>query len=794
MHKFLEKIGAHSFDHPWRVLGIWAAIAALVITGAILWAQPATSSISIPGTEANIGLERMKELFPSAGSGSARIVVVAPDGETLESYANTIQTLSSDIASVDGVKQAVSPYVNTAAMSDDQSTAYIQVQLVNDSGNISQTTIDDINNLIENARSSGLTVEAGGDIASGMPGQLIGAGELIGVVIALGVLLATFASLTAAGMPILMAGLAVGLSIAGLYGLSQVIQVNSTSPALAAMLGLAVGIDYSLFIINKYRVYLLDGAKYRDAASRAIRTAGSAVIFAAATVVIALAALSVVNIPFMTIMGLAGAATVAMAAMVSVTLLPVLFRFAGSKIMAIKIRSKVKEAQKHGFELHHDVKKKQIWYRWGAFISRHPIASLLVPLVTIGVIAWPVTNMKLGLPTDQYAATSTSERKAYDAISKAFGVGYNSPLIVVVENLEPVTDAEKAAAKAQLLEQYNQQVDAATAAATATYQQRIAAATSAEEIAAIQTEIAAAQQTAAAQQAAALAKVEANADAYANMVHLQEVANKIATESNIETVTAAGATDDGTAGILQIIPKSAPADQATIDLIASLRNKDNQSQWADSGVEFTVTGSAAMQIDVNAKLAVAVPVYLAVVVGLSLVLLVIAFRSILVPLKATLGFLLSVAAMFGALVAVFQWGWFGITDAPAPIVSFIPIIGTGILFGLAMDYEFFLVSNMHEEYERLGDAKQAVVNGFSMGSKVVTAAAIIMISVFAGFVTNENSSIQAIGFGLAVGVLVDAFLVRMIIVPAVMMLLGKSAWWLPKWLGKFVPKVSIEEE
>jgi RND superfamily putative drug exporter len=207
-----------------------------------------------------------------------------------------------------------------------------------------------------------------------------------------------------------------------------------------------------------------------------------------------------------------------------------------------------------------------------------------------------------------------------------------------------------------------------------------------------------------------------------------------------------------------------------------------------------VTGSTAIEEDINAKLAAALPLYLGVVVGLSLLLLILAFRSILVPIKATLGFLLSVLAMFGAIVAVFQWGWFGITDAPGPIVSFIPIIATGILFGLAMDYEFFLVSGMHEAYQKRKDAKAAVLDGFGGGAKVVTAAAIIMISVFAGFMTNHEAVIQSIGLGLAVGILVDAFIVRMTIVPAVMTLLGKSAWWLPKWLDKRLPHISIEGE
>jgi RND superfamily putative drug exporter len=244
-----------------------------------------------------------------------------------------------------------------------------------------------------------------------------------------------------------------------------------------------------------------------------------------------------------------------------------------------------------------------------------------------------------------------------------------------------------------------------------------------------------------------------------------------------------------------VIPSSAPTDKKTTDLIANLRKSSVQKEVTGSTtISLAVTGSTALQEDISNKLAAVLPQYLAIVVGLSLVLLVVAFRSVVVPVKATLGFLLSVLAMFGALVAVFQWGWFGLADAPGPIVSFIPIIAIGILFGLAMDYEFFLVSGMHESYQHSKDARQAVVNGFGAGSKVVTAAGIIMISVFAGFVSNHDATIQAMGFGLAIGILVDAFIVRMTIVPAVMVLLGNAAWWLPKWLGKLLPHISIEGE
>ena len=261
----------------------------------------------------------------------------------------------------------------------------------------------------------------------------------------------------------------------------------------------------------------------------------------------------------------------------------------------------------------------------------------------------------------------------------------------------------------------------------------------------------------------------------------------------MQKVTPLLVTNDTTKGVLQVIPTTGPSDEATKQLIHQLREMETIRNITKSdSASLSVTGSTALQIDIDEKLAGALPQYLLVVVGLSFLLLMIVFRSILVPLKATLGFLLSVAAMFGAMVAVFQWGWFGLADAAGPIVSFIPIISIGVLFGLAMDYEFFLVSSIHEEYERTGNAKRAVVDGFAVGSRVVVAAAVIMVAVFAGFVTNHDATIQTIGFGLAVGIFVDAFIVRLIIVPAVMALLGGKAWWLPKWLDRILPHVSIE--
>ena len=428
-------------------------------------------------------------------------------------------------------------------------------------------------------------------------------------------------------------------------------------------------------------------------------------------------------------------------------------------------------------------------------VTKFPAAVLVIGVVLIGTIALPAKDLKLGLPTDEYAATDSTQRRAYDLLAKGFGAGFNAPLIVVVDGLPKVSDADKTTVRDQAMAQLNQQIAAASAQQQAVFEQKAAQAQTPEQMMALQAEIAAAQQQGEAQKSAALAEVDKSVEQYAKLVQLKNVADKIAETAGVKAALPALATSDGTSGLVQVIPDSGPSDQATIDLINKLRDPANKSELTgDDSIDLAVTGSTALQIDVDTKLVNALPVYLAVVIGLSFVILVIAFRSILVPLKATVGFLLSVLAMFGAIVAVFQWGWFGIADAPGPIISFLPIITIGIMFGLAMDYEFFLVTSMHEAYRETGDAQRSVRRGFAHASKVVVAAAFIMVAIFAGFIGNHDATIQTIGFALAFGIFIDAFIVRLTLVPAAMALLDKAAWWLPKWLDRIIPHISIEGE
>jgi putative drug exporter of the RND superfamily len=790
LSKQLRKLGAFSYQHPWRVIASWLVILGLLGFGASQAYTPPSSDISIPGTQAQQAIDRLDEIFPDSGGATGRIVFHAKNDEVSE-YKSAVNSLVEKVSDVDGVARAVSPFVDSSFVSADKTIAYSQVQLDEQTGSVSEATLKSVEDLVTKARSEGLQVELGGDLVSVAPGEIIGTGELVGVAVALVVLVITLGSLIAGGMPILSAVTAVGVSMAGLFALSKVIDINSTTPVLAIMLGLAVGIDYSLFIVNKHRRLVIDGMPLKDAAARALGTAGNAVVFAAFTVIIALAALAVVQIPFMTTMGLAGAASIAVAAVVSLTFTPALMGLAGARILSKHKRASINSKKYRAKVLN----RSSFWYKWAAAVTNKPVPVLFAAILVIATIALPAASISLGLPTDQYAETDSTERKAYDLLSEGFGAGFNAPLAVLVEDLPKVGAADEQAVRGPAMQAYEAEVAQATKEQQAAFQKQLQAAQTPEQQLAVQQGALEAQAAGEQQKKAALKEIEKQVDQYAKYVQLNAVAEQIKKIDNVELVQPALVTKDGTAGVVQVIPKTAPADAKTDELIAALRSDGvEQDVSGATNATLAVTGSAALQNDINQKLANALPLYVLVIVGLSLILLLVAFRSILVPIKATLGYVLSVLAMFGATVAVFQWGWFGIAEAAGPIVSFVPIIAAGILFGLAMDYEFFLVSGMHEAYEDTKDAKRSVVEGFAAGAKVVTAAAIIMISVFAGFITSHESVIQSVGFALAVGILIDAFLVRMTIVPAIMTLLGGSIWWLPKRLDKILPHVSIEGE
>ncbi|NUS00914.1 MAG: MMPL family transporter, partial [Kribbellaceae bacterium] len=680
------------------VVLIWLGLLAAGVAGAVSLSGPTANGFSIPGTESQRAADLLNERFPKAGAdaATARIVFQAPAGQKLADSPQVKQTLDR-IAAAPQVARVLDPFT-AKAISADGRTGYAQVTYDVRAADVTPEAKEAVDAAIAPARAAGLTVEYGGEALQPSGQQHLT--EVIGLGVAAVVLLITFGSLIAAGLPLLSAIIGVGIGVTAISTASGFVDIGSGTPILTLMIGLAVSIDYALFIMSRYRHELSTGLPLEEAAGRAVGTAGSAVLFAGLTVVIALAGLAVVGIPFLTQMGLAAAFTVVVAVGIALTLLPALLGFAGHRV---RPKAQTKQA------------RVTLGRRWAGFVTRRPLAVLLVTVVGLGALAIPVTSLQLGLPDDSTAAPDSTQRKAYDLLSDGFGPGFNGPLMVVV-------DAGAAS---------NPRTAAATTAAT------------------------------------------------------------IRKLPDVTVVSPPRFNPAGDTALLTVIPSSGPSTTQTKDLVQDIRQLDTPD-----GTDVAVTGATAISIDISDKLGGALAPYLTLIVGLAYLLLMLVFRSMLVPLKATLGFLLTVAATFGAVVAVFQWGWlaglFGISGQTGPVISMLPVFLIGVVFGLAMDYQIFLVTRMREEHVHGAAPRQAVVDGFAHGARVVTAAAVIMIAVFSGFILSGQALIREMGFGLALAVAIDAFLVRMTVVPAVMALLGRRAWYLPRWLDRLLPNVDVE--
>lgn len=723
MATFLYKLGRLAFRRRHFVALIWVALLTLAGVGAASAPTAASSSFSIPGTEAQKAFDLLEERAPeaSADGAGARVVFKAPDGEKVTDPANKSEiqkTVAALKSGSDEVARADSPF-QTKTVSKDGSTAYASVSYKVTSMELTDESRDALEKTTDQARESGLTVEVGGDALQAMPET--GATEIIGIAVAAVVLVITFGSLIAAGLPLLTALIGVGIGVSSITALAGALDLGTTTSTLAMMIGLAVGIDYALFIVSRYRGELADGRDREDAAGRAVGTAGSAVVFAGLTVVIALVGLAVVNIPMLTKMGFAAAGTVVIAVLIALTLIPALLGYAGKKVKPTGEKSKVLGGgRKKAAAEEKAAPKDNLGTRWARFVVRRPLTVLLVGVIGLGAAALPVSSLELGLPDDGSQPTSTTQRKAYDLVSEGFGPGFNGPLMTVAD-LDGTKDPKAAAG---------------------------------------------------------------------------EITKTISGLDDVLSVAPPMINKAGDTAIISVVPSSKPSGIETENLVHSIRDAGGEIK-SDTGASVMVTGTTAMNIDVSEKLNDALLPYLALVVGLAFLLLIVVFRSILVPLKAALGFLLSVLAALGAVVAVFQWGWLGSlfgVEQTGPIMSMMPIFMVGVVFGLAMDYEVFLVTRMREAYVHGERPGQAIVTGFRHGARVVSAAAVIMMAVFAGFIGSSEQMVKMIGFGLAIAVFFDAFIVRMALVPAVLALLGKRAWWLPKWLDRALPNVDVEGE
>ncbi|MEH0474301.1 MMPL family transporter [Streptomyces sp. B21-097] len=713
MAVLLHRLGRSAYRHRKLVLGIWLVLLAALITCAGVLGGRLDDRFTVPGTESQRALDTLGRTLPEASGAGAQIVFTAPGGHrvTEARYTAAIAGAEAAVSKAPQVQAVVGPGAS-GAFSADRSTAIVQVQYSVERSEIRPSSLDAVERAARAAEKNGLRTSVGGS-AYGSDGVHIGPSEIIGVAVALLVLVVTFGSLLAAGMALLPALLGVAVGLAGLLALTPAVGISSTAVTLALMLGLAVGIDYILFILSRHRQQLARGADPQESVALATGTAGSAVVFAGSTVIIALAALGVIGIPFLTVMGLGAAGAVLVAVLAAITLLPALAGFAGARLTP-KSGSK---AARRATDPDGSADSTTLGARWVRTVVAKPLLTVLAAAGVLVALALPATDLRLALPDNGSAPVASTERQAYDTVSDKFGPGFNGPLLVLTES----DDRSGAQAGAR-------------------------------------------------------------------------AARELRALKGVEAVLPPQPTHDRAQTVIQVMPDSGPDSARTARLVRDIRAAAPGIRET-TGATVAVTGATAVNIDVSNRLSDSLLPFVAIVVGLSLVLLTMVFRSLVIPLKAAAGFLLSVAASLGTVVALFQWGRLADTLGLAhtgPVVSFLPIILIGVLFGLAMDYEVFLVSGMREEWVRTGVARESVIDGARHSVRVVTAAALIMFTVFAGFFPLDDALIKPIAFALAVGVFIDAFAVRLTLVPAVLALAGRHAWWLPSWLDRVLPDLDVE--
>ena len=778
---FLYRLGQRAVVARRAVISAWLVVL-LVIGGAVLVVGGSLDDdVSIPGTESQAALDRLAATFPQVSGASAQVIVVAPEGGQITDPAvrEAIDEATARLAAVDRVAGVVTPFdeLVSGTTSADGRAGLIAIQLDGSSTAVPESTKEALHDLtleLDTALPDGARASLGGQLFSNeFPEMSLAEGT--GVLVALVVLVIALGSLVAAGMPLLNALIGVGISVGLIFAAAAVVPIASTTPMLALMLGLAVGIDYALFIVSRYRELLGEGLSVAESAARATGTAGSAVVFAGLTVMIALVGLGVAGIPFLTTMGVAAAAAVAVAVLISLTLTPALLGVAGERLRPKHARGRKGGAVAEGGggvttadEAADDdtptvsddganpavvrdgaapevvpadssptstlaasspvrvpaaapaqtSRGARFFAGWVRAVTRFPALTVAVVVAGLALLTLPATDLRLALPDAGALPPESSARQTYDLVSEHFGPGANGPLIVtgsIVTSTDPLG-------------------------------------------------------------------------------LMADLADEIRAMPGVASVPLATPNESADTGIIQVVPTTAPESEETAELVQAIRDRHDYFEQT-YGVDLAVTGFTAVGIDVSAKLGGALVPFGIVVVGLSLLLLTMVFRSIAVPVKATLGYLLSVGSAFGVVTLVFERGWFaGIlhVDHLGPVISFMPIVVMGVLFGLAMDYEVFLVSRIREEYVHIGDARGAIVAGFRGAAGVVTAAAVIMCAVFIAFVPEGDSNIKPIALGLAVGVAVDAFVVRMVLVPAVLQLLGDKAWWMPRWLDRVLPSFDVE--
>ncbi len=764
MAEWLYRIGRAAAGRGWRVVAVWAVVFAIAGGGFAVGFGALANNFDIPGTASADVVAELERELPDYSGASGLVVLHTDDGsaftddqqrayadlvarakEELPDVANVVDPFATEreradrAAEVEGGRAqleqqqaqlgtsnpqlaAQSAQLATAEelldlaggiglVSDDGSVAVVNVAFTVPRMELSDEAKQAVVAFFDEHAVDGVSVDYSSEIAQTVP-EVFGIGEAVGLVIACVVLLVMLSTVIAAALPIVTAIAGVGIGVLASLAFSGVVQMASVTPVLGIMLGLAVGIDYSLFIVNRHRKQLAHGMDVRESVALANGTAGNAVLFAGSTVIVALLALNITGVSFLGVMGTVGAVCIAVAVLIAVTLTPAILGLVGGRVLGARARARLSAKPVAGAEVK-------------PMGTGRAVVTIVVGVAALLVVAAPALSMRLGLPDGSTEPAESTTYRAYQLTSDAYGAGTNATLLVTADLPAGLDEGRTTATQLEI---------------------------------------------------ARAIKAVGDGDA-------------------VDAVAPIAVSDDGRLTAFQVKPAEGPNATSTEQLVRDLRAPDVLAGTALAGTTLGVAGQAAINIDISENLADVLPTYLAVVVGLSLLIMIVVFRSILVPLVATGGFVLSLLATYGATVAVFQWGWlgsvFGVTT-PGPILSFLPVILVGILFGLAMDYQLFLATGMREAYVHGSPARLAVAQGFRAGRAVVTAAALIRISVFGGFVFSDSNIIRSVGFGLAVGVLLDAFVVRLLLMPALLHLLGRTAWWLPRPLDRVLPNVDVE--
>ena len=723
--------------HRFWILTVWLVVAVALVGVSHRLGDNTNDNLTLPGTGSQHTTDALSKSFPDQANGTSPIVLHVSTGKLTDSkYASAVNQAAADVAKAPDVASVVNPLTSqgASALSKDQATGYLSVTL---SVNPGQLTEDDaqaiINAAAKPAQAAGIQVETGGQLGAKVSTPSTETSELIGIIAAMVILTLTFGTVVAMLLPIVTAILALASTLSVITILSHAITVSTVAPTLATMIGLGVGIDYALFIVTRHFRGLGEGLDLQESIARAVATSGGAVVFAGSTVTIALVSLAVANIPLVTTMGLMAAIAVIVAVLAALTLLPAMLSITGPHINSLRVRGRQPErrdpARPH----------KGLWARWAGGVARHPVIAMVAALAILIPLAVPLLSLSLGQKDVAALSTSTTERRAYDLISQNFGPGVNGPLIIAVSLGSPA--------------------QASTSSSSSS------------------------------------SSGSAGSDPRTTDPRLQTLQKDVSATHGVAAVTPIQIDQAGTTAYFNAIATTGPADQATADLVSTLRSSVIPA--ADKGTNMTayIGGTTAGYADLASVIASKLLLQILVVIALSFVLLLLAFRTVVVPVQAAVMNLLSIGAAYGVLTALFQWGWLhGLIglDGAVPVVSYVPLFMFAVLFGLSMDYEVFLVSQIKEHVDQGQDYTRSVISGLVTSAVVITAAASIMVFVFGGFVLNGDPTVKQFGIGLAVAVILDATIVRCLLVPARMVMLGKHAWYLPRWLGRILPRISIE--